>query len=73
MHKHHIGITSPAGIERLPGALGDHTHLNTGLLGKQGKNMVKQTGILRRGGRRNSHKTLLGLYGLASNQTKCSQ
>ncbi len=50
MDEDHIGITPPAGIERLPRALADHTHIDAGLRLEQRQDMGEQAGIGGRGG-----------------------
>jgi hypothetical protein len=59
MHKHHVGVAAPCGIKRLAGALGNHFHINSGLLLEDWEQISKQPGILRRCRRGDKDSTVI--------------
>ncbi len=46
MHQNNVGIAAPRGIERLPGPLSDHLHVDSRLGFEQRQDISEQTGIL---------------------------
>ena len=59
MDEHHVGVAAPSGVERLASALGDHAHLDAGLLFEQRQQIAEQTGVLGRGGRGDDDEFIL--------------
>jgi len=45
MDKHHVGITTLAGIQRLPGTLRHHPHVDPGLVFEQRQDVLEQARI----------------------------
>ena len=59
MDEHDVGIAAARGIERLPGALRHHLHLDAGLGLEHRQDVAEQAGILRRGGRGHHDRFIL--------------
>jgi hypothetical protein len=49
VHEHNVGVTAPAGVERLAGALRDHLHVDAGLGFEDRQDVTEESGILGRG------------------------
>ncbi len=65
MDEHDIGVAAAAGVERLTSALRHHLHVDAGPGLEQRQDMAEEAGILRRGGRGDDDRPLLGKGGAA--------
>src|SRR5690606_38665735 len=59
VHEHHVGVASPPDGERLPGADGDHAHLDARLLLELREQVLEQPRVLGRGRGRHRDEALL--------------
>src|SRR5690606_25377725 len=48
--EHHVGVAAAAGVERLAGALGDHAHVDAGLLFEDRQEVLEEPRLLGGGG-----------------------
>ena len=73
VHEHHVGVAAPAGVERLPGALRDHLHVDAGLRLEERQDVAEQAGVLRRCGRGDDDRLVLRERGRAQGSGECEQ